>query len=165
MSELSSEDSIDTTVCVAGCGPAGAMLGLLLARAGIEVVVLEKHADFLRDFRGDTVHPATLEVLAELGLSAQLHALPHRKVSTLGMVRDGVRRELADFRRLGVRFPYIAFVPQWDFLELLTGAAALHPHFRLVMNAEARSVVTENGRVTGVRVRGRGGGERVVRAA
>ena len=165
MSESSPGTTTATTVCVAGCGPAGAMLGLLLARAGVEVVVLEKHADFLRDFRGDTVHPATLEVLAELGLSEQLHELPHRKVSRFGMVRDGRRRELADFSKLKVRFPYIAFVSQSDFLGLVTGAAARYPNFRLLMCSVARGLATEDGRVTGVRVEERDGEERVLRAA
>jgi 2-polyprenyl-6-methoxyphenol hydroxylase-like FAD-dependent oxidoreductase len=164
MSESSSGRPTAATVCVTGCGPAGALLGLLLARAGIEVVVLEKHADFLRDFRGDTVHPATLDVLAELDLSEQLHELPHRKVSALGMVRNGQRRELADFGKLKLRFPYIAFVSQWDFLDFLTGAAARYPNFRLLMNTEALSVESESGRVTGVRVKERDGAEWVVRA-
>ncbi|TDD13148.1 FAD-dependent oxidoreductase [Nonomuraea diastatica] len=141
------------TVCVAGCGPAGAVLGLLLARAGVEVVVLEKHADFLRDFRGDTVHPSTLDVLDELGLIDRFLALPHHKVSTVGFVRDGRRLDVADFSTLGLRYPYIAFVPQWDLLHLLTSEAARYPHFRLLLQAEAHDVVRQDGRVTGVRFR------------
>jgi 2-polyprenyl-6-methoxyphenol hydroxylase-like FAD-dependent oxidoreductase len=103
---------LTTTACVVGCGPAGAVLGLLLARAGIDVVVLEKHADFLRDFRGDTVHPSTIEVLDELGLAESFLALPHHKVRSIGFFGDGDRQDVVDLRALGLRFPFIAFVPQ-----------------------------------------------------
>ena len=143
-----------TTVCIAGGGPAGAMLGLLLARSGVDVMVLEKHADFFRDFRGDTVHPATLQILDELGLVERFHELPHQKVSTIGVVQDGKRIDIADFRRLRVRYPYMAFVPQWDFLDLITAEATRYPGFRLMMRTEALGVVRENGRVAGVRARG-----------
>nr|AKQ20698.1 monooxygenase [uncultured bacterium] len=143
-----------TTVCVAGGGPAGAMLGLLLARSGVDVVVLEKHADFHRDFRGDTVHPATLQILDELGLAERFHELPHQKVATIGVVQDGRRIDIADFRRLRVRYPYMAFVPQWDFLDLITTEAARYPGFRLMMSTEVLGVVREDGRVAGVRARG-----------
>ncbi|GAA3588138.1 hypothetical protein GCM10022419_083040 [Nonomuraea rosea] len=153
--------TLTATVCVAGCGPAGAVLGLLLARAGVEVVVLEKHADFLRDFRGDTVHPSTIEVLDELGLADRFLALPHHKVSTVGFVRDGHRLDLADFSTLGLRYPYIAFVPQWDLLHLLVGEAARHRNFRLLMQAEAYDVVRDGGRVAGVRFRGPDGDHQV----
>jgi 2-polyprenyl-6-methoxyphenol hydroxylase-like FAD-dependent oxidoreductase len=152
-----------TAVCIVGCGPAGAVLGLVLARAGVDVVVLEKHADFLRDFRGDTVHPSTIEVLAELGLADRFLALPHHKVPTVGFVRDGRRVDVADFRTLGLRFPYIAFVPQWDFLHLVTTEAARYPNFRLLMRAEAYDVVWADGRVAGVRLRSPDG-DHVVRA-
>lgn len=160
----SASSLITTTACVVGGGPAGAMLGLLLARAGINVIVLEKHADFLRDFRGDTVHPATLEVLDELGLVERFHELPHRKVSTMVVVRGGQRTEVADFRKLNLRFPYLVFIPQWDFLDFITGEAARYPNFRLLMRAEAYDVHRENGRVAGIRFRGPDG-ERTVRAA
>ncbi|HEX8866995.1 MAG TPA: FAD-dependent oxidoreductase, partial [Lentzea sp.] len=143
-----------STVVVAGGGPAGVMLGLLLARSGVDVVVLEKHADFHRDFRGDTVHPATLQILDELGLAARFHELPHQRVHTIGVVQNGRRIDIADFRRLGVRYPYMAFVPQWDFLDLLASEAARHPSFRLMMNTEVLGVVRENGRIAGVRARG-----------
>ncbi|WP_394618595.1 FAD-dependent oxidoreductase [Lentzea sp. JNUCC 0626] len=153
-----------TTVCIAGGGPAGAVLGLLLARSGVDVVVLEKHADFHRDFRGDTVHPATLQILDELGLIDRFHALPHQKVSTIGVVQDGKRIDIADFRRLKVRYPYMAFVPQWDFLDLVTAEAKKYPGFRLLMKTEALGVVRdEDGRVAGVRVRGPEG-ERQIRS-
>lgn len=146
--------TLNTTVCVVGGGPAGAMLGLLLARSGVDVLVLEKHQDFHRDFRGDTVHPATLQLLDELGLIEKFHALPHQKVSTIGVVQDGKRIDIADFSTLKVRYPYMAFVPQWDFLDLITTEAARYPSFRLLMRSEALGVVRENGRVAGVRVRG-----------
>ena len=130
------------------------MLGLLLARSGVDVVVMEKHADFHRDFRGDTVHPATLQILDELGLAERFHELPHQKVHTIGVVQDGKRIDIADFRRLRVRYPYMAFVPQWDFLDLITTEAARYPNFSLLMSTEVLGVVRENGRVAGVRARG-----------
>ncbi|MFD2078923.1 2-polyprenyl-6-methoxyphenol hydroxylase [Actinopolymorpha cephalotaxi] len=147
----------EPTVCVAGGGPAGVMLGLLLARAGIRVTVLEKHADFLRDFRGDTVHPSTLEVLAELGLADRLEEIPHQRVERAGFEGAGRRVDILDLRRLRVRHPYIALVPQWDFLELLAAAASAYPEFELRREAEAYDLVVESGRVVGVRFRDRGG--------
>ncbi|MFI9386589.1 FAD-dependent oxidoreductase [Kutzneria sp. NPDC052558] len=143
-----------TTVCVVGGGPAGAMLGLLLARAGVGVVVLEKHADFHRDFRGDTVHPATLQILDEIGLIDRFLELPHQKVTTIGVVQDGRRVDIADFSRLRVRYPYMAFVPQWDFLDLVATEAARYPGFRLMTRTEALDVLRDDGRVAGVRARG-----------
>ncbi|MGK5531049.1 FAD-dependent oxidoreductase [Streptomyces sp. URMC 129] len=152
------------TVCVVGAGPAGAMLALLLARSGVDVLLLEKHADFLRDFRGDTVHPSTLEILDELGLAERFHELPHRKLETMDLVQDGRTMLIADFRDLGLRFPYVAFVPQWDFLTLITAEAARHPGFRLWMRAEATGLLRAGGRTVGVRCR-TPDGERTVRAA
>ncbi|ADD45526.1 FAD-dependent oxidoreductase [Stackebrandtia nassauensis] len=142
------------TVCVVGGGPAGAMLSLLLARAGIKVTLLEKHEDFLRDFRGDTVHPSTLAVLDQLGLSERFHALPHRKISGIDLLKDGSRSEVANFGRLKVRHPYIAMIPQWDFLDFLTGEAARYPNFTLRMNTRFTDVLTAEGRVRGVTYRG-----------
>lgn len=153
--------ALTTTVCIVGCGPAGAMMGLLLARAGIDVVVLEKHADFLRDFRGDTVHPSTLEVLAEIGLIDRFLELPHRKVHTIGFVRDGSTLDVADFRTLDLRYPYIAFVPQWDFLDLITSDARRHPNFHLFMRSEACDLLRERGRIAGVRYRDADGAREV----
>ncbi len=139
--------------CVAGCGPAGAVLGYLLARAGIRVVVLEKHGDFLRDFRGDTIHPSVLEILDELGLADAFLALPHSKVSNVGGRTTAGQSISFTFKRLPTRFPYIAFVPQWDFLEFMTGEAARFPSFTLIRNAEVVDLLHRDGAVTGVRYR------------
>src|SRR5947207_13193846 len=110
-------ETISVDCCIAGGGPAGMMLGYLLARAGVEVIVLEKHADFLRDFRGDTLHPSTLEVMHELGLRERLLRLPHEKIPRLS-ARFGEREvTIADLSRLRVRSPFIAMMPQWDFLD------------------------------------------------
>lgn len=142
-----------TTVCIVGAGPAGMLLGLLLARADIEVVVLEQHSDFIRDFRGDTVHPSTLEVIEELGLYEEFERLSHQKVSTIGVVQDGKRFNIADFNKLNVRFPYIALVPQWDFLSLLARQAKRYDNFRLLMSAQVVGVTRDRGRISGVKVR------------
>ena len=122
--------------CIAGGGPAGMMLGLLLARQGASVVVLEKHGDFLRDFRGDTVHPSTLRLLDELGLAEEFLALPHQQVTKLGVTTDDGTYVLADFGRLPGRFPFLALVPQWDLLDFLADRARRYPNFELRMDAE-----------------------------
>ena len=133
------------------------MLGLLLARAGLEVVVLEKHGDFLRDFRGDTIHPSSLEVLHQLGLLEAFLALPHQEVSRF-QVRSGDRTvTFADFAHLPTRCRFVAFVPQWDFLDFLAGHARAHPGFTLRMRTEATDLVQEGDTVVGVRARGPGG--------
>ncbi|MFF3764443.1 FAD-dependent oxidoreductase [Streptomyces sp. NPDC001922] len=139
-----------TTCCVVGGGPAGMMLGLLLARAGIEVTVLEKHRDFLRDFRGDTVHPSTLRLLDELGLGERFARLPQRRLEEMSMVIGGTTVTLADFRHLPGRHRYIAMVPQWDFLDLLATAAAAEPSFTLRMCTSVTGLRSADGRVTGV---------------
>jgi len=138
--------------CIAGGGPAGMMLGTLLARAGVDVLVLEKHADFLRDFRGDTIHPSTLEIVHELGWLDEFLRLPHQKVSELRALVGSLAVTVADFRHLPTRCKFIAFMPQWDFLNFLTLRAARYPGFRLWMRAEATDLVEESGRVVGVRV-------------
>jgi 2-polyprenyl-6-methoxyphenol hydroxylase-like FAD-dependent oxidoreductase len=145
-------------VClVAGAGPAGVMLGYLLARSGIEVWVLEKHADFFRDFRGDTIHPSTLEVMHELGLLDALLALPHTELRTVkGQVGTDLIT-LADFSRLPARCPFIAFMPQWDFLNFLVTAGRRFPAFHVAMEAEVIDLIAEDDRIAGVRVRVRGG--------
>jgi 2-polyprenyl-6-methoxyphenol hydroxylase-like FAD-dependent oxidoreductase len=127
------------------------MLGLLLARAGVDVLVLEKHADFLRDFRGDTIHPSTLEVVHELGLLDDLLKLPHQKAPQLNGYFGGLALTIADFSHLSVRCPYIAFMPQWDFLNFLTKHAARYPTFKLRMQAEVTGLIEEGERVVGLR--------------
>ena len=141
------------TCCIAGGGPAGMMAGFLLARAGVEVLVLEKHADFLRDFRGDTIHPSTLQVMDELGLLDEFLRLPHQKAEELiGQVGDTVLR-IADFRHLPTKCKFIAFMPQWDFLDFLADHARRLPKFGLMMRAEAEELIEEGGRVVGLRAR------------
>ncbi|MGI8698722.1 MAG: FAD-dependent oxidoreductase, partial [Mycobacteriales bacterium] len=142
-----------TTCCVVGGGPAGMMLGLLLARAGVAVTVLEKHSDFLRDFRGDTVHPSTLTLLDELGLGAQFAKIPHRLVERAQIQIGDDLVQVGDFRRIPGPHKHIAFVPQWDFLDLLADAARVEPAFTLRMNTEATGLLTEDARVAGVRYR------------
>jgi 2-polyprenyl-6-methoxyphenol hydroxylase-like FAD-dependent oxidoreductase len=129
------------------------MLGFLLARAGVDVVVLEKHADFLRDFRGDTIHPSTLEVIHELGLLDQLLALPHEKIYELRAQIGKTQLTLADFTHLPTRCNFIALMPQWDFLNFLARHAARYTAFRLMMEAEVTGVVEEAGRITRVQAR------------
>ena len=129
------------------------MLGFLLARAGVEVVVLEKHADFLRDFRGDTVHPSTLEVMHELGLLEEFLKLPHQEVRQLGGQIGEDFLQLADFSHLPTKCKFIALVPQWDFLDFLADHARQYPTFKLIMQAEVVDVITEGGRVTGIEAR------------
>jgi 2-polyprenyl-6-methoxyphenol hydroxylase-like FAD-dependent oxidoreductase len=138
--------------CIAGGGPAGMMLGLLLARAGVDVLVLEKHADFLRDFRGDTIHPSTLEVMHELGMLQDFLALPHQEVRELQAQVGEAPVPVADFTHLPTRCRFVAFMPQWDFLDFLAARAARYPGFRLWMRAEAVGLVEEAGRVLGVNV-------------
>jgi 2-polyprenyl-6-methoxyphenol hydroxylase-like FAD-dependent oxidoreductase len=136
---------------IVGGGPAGMMAGLLFARAGVSVTVLEKHGDFLRDFRGDTVHPSTLELFRELGLRDRLLARPHNKVSELTGRIAGQRLRIADFRRLPVESRFIALMPQWDFLDFVADEARHYPGFTLRMNAEAAGLTYDaGGRVNGV---------------
>lgn len=142
--------------CIAGGGPAGIMLGLLLARAGVRVLVLEKHLDFLRDFRGDTVHPSTLEILHELGLLEAFLQRPHERIDELRVSIGGRSLPVADFSRLSSHSRFLVLMPQWDFLDFLCGAARRYPGFELWTDAEAIGLRQEHGRVTGVKVR-RGG--------
>lgn len=142
---------LETQCCIAGCGPAGAMLGFLLARRGIDVVVLEKHGDFLRDFRGDTIHPSTLAVMRELGLADALLSLPHYTAPMLNVSIAQSIITMADFRHLKTPWPYLTFLPQWDFLTFLTGQARQYPTFHLLMNAEAQDLIEENGCIRGIR--------------
>jgi 2-polyprenyl-6-methoxyphenol hydroxylase-like FAD-dependent oxidoreductase len=143
--------SITTRCCIVGGGPAGMMLGFLLARAGVDVAVLEKHADFLRDFRGDTIHPSTLEIMHELGLLDEFLKLPHTKARTLGGDFGGMRFTFADFSHLPTVAKYIALMPQWDFLNFLADHGKTYPGFHLHMRAEAADLIEEAGRIVGVR--------------
>ncbi|CDN55896.1 RemO protein [Neorhizobium galegae bv. officinalis bv. officinalis str. HAMBI 1141] len=141
---------IQTTCVIAGAGPAGLMLGLLLARAGIDVTVVEKHADFLRDFRGDTIHPSTLEVMHELGLIDEFLKLPHTRAPKLSAEMGGKTITIADFSRLPVKNRFIAFMPQWDFLSFLAEKAQGFPNFRLIMQAKVVDVLEEQGAISGL---------------
>lgn len=143
----------DPEVCVVGGGPAGMMLGYLLARAGLATTVLEKHADFLRDFRGDTVHPSTLRLLDELGLLDDFLRRPHQRLEEIAADVGGRRYRLADFRGLPRRYGYIAFMPQWEFLDFLAEKAAKCPEFRLLRSTEALDLIERDGRTCGVRAR------------
>jgi 2-polyprenyl-6-methoxyphenol hydroxylase-like FAD-dependent oxidoreductase len=134
-------ESLSTTCVIAGGGPAGMMLGYLLARAGIDVTVLEKHRDFLRDFRGDTVHPSTLTVMHELGLLEEFLALPHTKIRTANIEIGKRRYIVGDFARLPCICKFIALIPQWDFLDFIAGKAKQLPNFHLLMETEARDLI------------------------
>ena len=155
-----------TTCCVVGGGPAGMVLGLLLARSGVQVTVLEKHGDFLRDFRGDTVHPSTLWLLDELGLGARFAVLRQRRVSTVQLPAGpgGPLFTVGDLSVLRPPYNYVALVPQWDLLNLLADEARREPTFSLRMNTEAVAFLEEHGRVTGVRYRTADGGTGELRA-
>jgi 2-polyprenyl-6-methoxyphenol hydroxylase-like FAD-dependent oxidoreductase len=142
---------MNTQCCIAGGGPAGMMLGLLLARAGLRVVVLEKHRDFLRDFRGDTVHPSTLQLMHELGVLEEFLRVPHQKVAKLNAQFGDLVLPIADFSGLPVRCPYIAMVPQWDFLDFLARHGRVYPGFSLLMQAEVTDLIEEGDKVVGVR--------------
>src|SRR5262245_13862953 len=149
---------MNTGCCIVGGGPAGMMLGLLLARAGVDVTVLEKHRDFLRDFRGDTIHPSTLEVMYELGMLDDLLRLPHQEIQTLtGQVGDE-RLTVADFTHLPTHCRFIALMPQWDFLNFLSSRAGRYAGFRLRMQAEVTDLVQDRGQILGVRGRSPDGG-------
>ena len=156
-------DQLTTGCCIVGGGPAGMMLGYLLARAGLDVAVLEKHADFLRDFRGDTIHPSTLELMHELGLLTDFLALPHQEAHCLKGSIGGFEFIAADFSHLPTHCKFIALMPQWDFLNFLSQQGARYPGFRLLMRTEATDLIEEQGAVVGVRASAPDG-EREVRA-
>jgi 2-polyprenyl-6-methoxyphenol hydroxylase-like FAD-dependent oxidoreductase len=142
---------VHTTCCIVGGGPAGMMLGYLLARAGVEATVLEKHADFLRDFRGDTIHPSTLELMHELGLLRDFLARPHQEATELTGWIGNEEIKIADFTHLPTHCRFIAFMPQWDFLNFLAERGARYPTFHLRMQTAATELVVEDDRVVGVR--------------
>jgi len=144
-------DAITTRCCVAGGGPAGMMLGFLLARAGIDVIVLEKHADFLRDFRGDTIHPSTLEIMGELGLLEEFLRLPHTKEDSLSGMFGSTTFPFVDLSHLPTRCKFIALMPQWDFLNFLADHGKRFANFHLRMRNEVTELIEEGGRVAGVR--------------
>jgi 2-polyprenyl-6-methoxyphenol hydroxylase-like FAD-dependent oxidoreductase len=148
---MSNIETLCTRCAVTGGGPAGMMLGFLLARAGVDVVVLEKHADFNRDFRGDTIHPSTLELMHELGLLDQFLQQPHQELRELRGVINGHSVPIADFTRLPTRCKFIAFMPQWDFLNFISTQAKQFPNFQLHMQTKVTDLLFENGRVGGVR--------------
>ena len=143
--------TIQTSCAIAGGGPAGLMLGLMLARAGVKVVVLEKHVDFLRDFRGDTIHPSTMQTMEELGFLDEFLELPHVPTSRFSLNFENDTVPLADFSKLDVKTPFIAMMPQWDFLSFISAKAKAFPNFELLMEAEAEDLISENGRVVGVK--------------
>ncbi|MER7580108.1 FAD-dependent oxidoreductase [Kitasatospora sp. NPDC097691] len=154
------------SVVISGGGPAGMMLGLLLARAGVDVTVLEKHGDFLRDFRGDTVHASTVRLMDELGLGREFAALPQSRLGNMVVTVPGAGPvALSAFERLPAPYDYIAMIPQWDLLDFLVAAAKREPTFTVRMNTEATGLLREGGQVVGVRYRTRDGEEGELRAA
>jgi len=136
--------------CIVGGGPAGMMLGYLLARAGVDTIVLEKHGDFLRDFRGDTIHPSTLEAMHELGLLEDFLKLPHQEVRLAEVKIGDVTIPMIDFSHLPTHAKFVALMPQWDFLDFLAERGKRYPCFRLEMSAEVDGLIEEEGRVAGV---------------
>ncbi|HEY6155136.1 MAG TPA: FAD-dependent oxidoreductase [Candidatus Udaeobacter sp.] len=146
-------EQLQTRCVIAGGGPAGIMAGYLLARAGVPVIVLEKHADFFRDFRGDTIHPSTLQLMCELGLLDEFLSQPHQEVQELRAVVNGQTVPIADFSRLPTRCKFIAFMPQWDFLNFLSTRAKEFASFQLLMQHEVVDLMFDRQRVTGVRVK------------
>ena len=144
------QEILKTTCCVVGGGPAGIMVGFLLARRGVQVTVLEKHRDFFRDFRGDTVHPSTLEVLKELGLLNEFLELPHERVASLAAIVGDSKIDVADFSHVPATCKFVALMPQWDFLNFLSGHAERLPTFQLLMQHEATDLLRKGRRIVGV---------------
>lgn len=140
-----------TQCCIAGGGPAGLMLGYLLARSGVRVVVLEKHDDFLRDFRGDTIHPSTLTVLDDLGLLEDFLRLPHQEITELTGEVYGHEVTIADFTHVRAARQFLVLIPQWDFLDFIAAHAKRLPTFELLMGTKATDAIEEHGRIVGVR--------------
>src|ERR1700676_473971 len=155
--EVPSSQPKQTACCVVGGGPAGMVLGFLLARAGIEVLVLEKHADFFRDFRGDTIHPSTFELMYELGLLEDFLRVPHQQLLEIGAAIDDFSVTIADFSHLPVHCKFVGLMPQWDFLNFIAEKATSYPEFHLHMESEVTDLLIEDDRVAGVRARTRDG--------
>jgi 2-polyprenyl-6-methoxyphenol hydroxylase-like FAD-dependent oxidoreductase len=151
---MNSPQTLSTSVCIVGGGPCGVMLGVLLARAGVDVVVLEKYPDFFRDFRGDTIHPSTLDLLFELGWLDEFLALPHNEFSTVGANIAGETIGVADFSHLHTHCKFVAMMPQWDFLNFLAEHAKRYPTFHLLMKTAATALIERDGRTTGVKAVG-----------
>src|ERR1700722_14277405 len=143
-------ENVSAECCVVGGGPAGMMLGLLLARAGVRVTVLEKHKDFLRDFRGDTVHPSTLQVMHELGILERFLKLPYTKIQTANLEIGDQHFTVGDFSRLPTVCKFIALMPQWDFLDFIASEAKAYPNFHLLMETEAKDLLAQGERIAGV---------------
>src|ERR1700685_2656931 len=153
MPEEAAVQKINVRCCIAGGGPAGMVLAYLLARAGVEVLVLEKHADFLRDFRGDTIHPSTLEVMYELGLLEEFLKLPHDELRELSAEINGLQFTVGDFTHVPGHCKFIALMPQWDFLNFMADRAKRYPEFNLRMQAEVTDLILDRDRVAGVRAK------------
>src|ERR1700732_4164391 len=148
---------LEARCVIIGGGPADIMLRFLLARAGIEVLVLEKHADFFRDFRGDTIHPSTFELMYELGLLDEFLRVPHQQLLQIGAAVDDFTVTVADFSHLPVHCKFVGLMPQWEFLNFLAEKAKAYPQFYLRMECEVTDLIIENGRVAGVRAKTRDG--------
>jgi 2-polyprenyl-6-methoxyphenol hydroxylase-like FAD-dependent oxidoreductase len=149
--------TFETNCCIVGGGPAGMVLGFLLARAGVDVLVLEKHADFLRDFRGDTIHPSTLQLMYELGLLKDFLKRPHQELPQIGALIEDFSVTIADFSHLPTQCQFIALMPQWDFLNFIAEKAKRYPQFGLQMECTVTDLIIEDDRVVGVRATGRNG--------
>jgi len=154
-------ETIRTRCCIVGGGPAGMMLGYLMARAGIETIVLEKHVDFLRDFRGDTVHPSTLEIMHELGLLDEFLTRPHTKITEIAVEIGRKTVKVGDFSRLPTVAKFLAFMPQWDFLNFLLKKGRRYPHLKVIMQAEVTDLIEAQGAIAGVLVQTPNGALRV----
>jgi 2-polyprenyl-6-methoxyphenol hydroxylase-like FAD-dependent oxidoreductase len=151
------EQKLKTSCCIAGGGPAGMMAGFLLARAGVDVIVLEKHADFFRDFRGDTIHPSTFELMSELGFLDEFLEITHQEVPEIGVMFDEQFLKIADFKKLATPVPAIGMMPQWDFLNFIQKKAQAYPTFHLMMEANATELLKENEKIIGLKTATKGG--------